>query len=411
MRDVYDAVIVGGGFYGAAIATFLARRDWTVAVVEQEGELMKRASYVNQARLHNGYHYPRSFRTAARSHANLAVFREAFPDAVFEKFTKLYAIARFGSKISPRHFERFCHAVDIPLRAARRHAVELFERRLIERVYEVEEPAFDAAALRRQLTAELAALGVDVFLSTRAVGVRAPRARQRSGEVLTRCDGGAEFCSRYVLNATYAELGTLDVRAGGAPAPGGDGRSAGAEFRLVHQIAEVALVRPPPALEGAGVTVLDGPFFSVMPFPPSGRHSLTHVTYTHHLRWVEPGAGDTAPPSEVLARYCGADAAARSRAVYMLRDARRYLPALADAAPAGTMFEIKSFPTDTDFDDARPILVHRDTRQPRLISILGGKVDNIFDAFEYLCRMLEIPEVVGGGAGPTGRRDRAAGLG
>lgn len=71
----WDAVVIGGGFYGCAIAVFLARqRNWRVCLVEQEKALMTRASYNNQARVHNGYHYPRSFVTAYRSRINLPRF-------------------------------------------------------------------------------------------------------------------------------------------------------------------------------------------------------------------------------------------------------------------------------------------------------------------------------------------------
>ena len=77
-----DALVIGGGFYGCSIALAL-RRDFglkRVMLVERESALMGRASYVNQARLHNGYHYPRSLTTAYRSRANLPRFTAEHPD-------------------------------------------------------------------------------------------------------------------------------------------------------------------------------------------------------------------------------------------------------------------------------------------------------------------------------------------
>lgn len=61
-----DAIIIGGGFYGAAIAIYLAKERGLkrIMLIEREPALLKRASYNNQARVHNGYHYPRSFTTA-----------------------------------------------------------------------------------------------------------------------------------------------------------------------------------------------------------------------------------------------------------------------------------------------------------------------------------------------------------
>ena len=103
-----DVVVIGGGFYGCCLAVYLRRRFARVVLFEREPALMMRASRVNQARLHNGYHYPRSFLTAARSHANLAIFRQHYPEGVEAGFRHFYAIARNDSKVGRRHFERQC---------------------------------------------------------------------------------------------------------------------------------------------------------------------------------------------------------------------------------------------------------------------------------------------------------------
>src|SRR5215472_16084221 len=129
MERAKKAIVVGGGFYGTAIAVHLAERGFAVTVVERGPQLLSRASFANQARLHNGYHYPRSFRTAIRSRANLPHFRNLFGIAVEDRFRALYAIARDGSKVSARHFQRFCAAARIPLRPAKRPDRNIFDSR------------------------------------------------------------------------------------------------------------------------------------------------------------------------------------------------------------------------------------------------------------------------------------------
>src|ERR1700712_4869443 len=109
----HDAVVIGGGFYGVVIAIYLAKERGfkRVVLIEQESRILRRASYHNQARVHNGYHYPRSFTTAYRSRINLPKFIQDWPDAVKLDFTKLYAIARRNSKVTAKQFERFCHDI------------------------------------------------------------------------------------------------------------------------------------------------------------------------------------------------------------------------------------------------------------------------------------------------------------
>ena len=62
-------IVIGGGFYGLRTAQYLVEElgQKDVLVLEKEPSVMARASYNNQARVHNGYHYPRSVLTAMGS--------------------------------------------------------------------------------------------------------------------------------------------------------------------------------------------------------------------------------------------------------------------------------------------------------------------------------------------------------
>lgn len=351
-----DAVVVGGGFYGACIALLLRRHLPRVVLLEREAALLTRASRINQARLHNGYHYPRSFLTAARSHSNLDRFRRDFPEAVVSDFTHLYALARRDSKVGHRHFERLYATIGAPLRPVSGSVRQMFAAGLVDAVYEVDEPAFDVCALRRILSGRLLAAGVDVRLANDVYAVHpAPGVPAR---VVT---GDGVMTADWVFNCTYSALNRIVTGS--------------AEVRpvLEHQLAEVALVVPPPALEGLAITVMDGPFFSLMPFPSESLTSLTHVRYTPHRRWRE---GEGEPPDR--------SAPPPSRFGWMLRDAQRFVPALAETRHVHSLFETKTFAPDTQGDDARPILLHRDPRNGQVVSILGGKLDNIFDVLDLV---------------------------
>ena len=45
---------------------------------------------------------------------------------------------------------------------------------------------------------------------------------------------------------------------------------------------EIILCTVDERLKNTGITVMDGPFFSLMPFGQTGLHSLTSVTFTPH---------------------------------------------------------------------------------------------------------------------------------
>lgn len=361
MRTQYDAVVIGGGFFGCCVALHLKKRLATVLVIEKEADLCGHASFVNQARIHNGYHYPRSLYTAYRSRINFRMFVEDFPECVVSSFVKLYAIGRQRSHVTARQFERFCRIIGAPLRPARPAHAKLFDGRLVQAVYEVTEYAFDADILRETLRRRLSDARIDVTLNARVCAV----APAGAGSLVTLA-GGTAVAAAAVFNCTYAGLRRIE------------GLRPVAAAALKQEITEIALIEPPDDLRPLGITVMDGPFFSTLPFPARGVHSLSHVRYTPHCSWIDDGA--SAPdPYEVLARYPKV-----SKAPHMLRDARRYVPALGSARHVDSLFEVKTLLVRSELDDSRPILVERGASAAPAWSIMGGKIDNVYDVIHHL---------------------------
>lgn len=361
-----DAVIIGGGFYGAAIAIYLAqqRNMCRVVLLEREPALLQRASYNNQARVHNGYHYPRSFTTAYRSRVNLPKFVADWPEAVKKDFTKLYAIPRRNSKVTGRQFERFCEQIGASIVPAEASLQALFEPRLIEQVFLVEEYAFDSTKLAAWAERELRASGVEVRCGS--VATRICRAGERALRVSSTDASGAvrDDITRLVFNCTYSGLNQF---AGDFP---------GTRSSLKQEITEMALMKMPPVLEDIGITVMDGPFFSMMPFPARGLHTLSHVRYTPHLSWNDKIGDD---PYDRLRHY-----QRDSRVDRMVRDVGRYLPSIFDAQHVDSLYEVKTVLVKNEGDDGRPILFEKHAELPGCYSVLGGKIDNIYDVLEKL---------------------------
>lgn len=362
----HTAVVIGGGFYGAAIAVYLAKQRGLrrVLLIEREPALLTRASYNNQARVHNGYHYPRSFTTAYRSRVNLPKFIRDWPDAVKQDFTKLYAIARRNSKVTAKQFERFCREIGSAIEPAAPALKSLFEPRLIEEVFLVEEFAFDTTKLSQWAERELAEAGVQVRYGTQAVDI-SNGADSSLRTVIQKKDGQQELIKcRYIFNCTYSGLNHFK------------GDFPGVRSGLKHEITEMPLMNMPPALAGLGITVMDGPFFSMMPFPARGLHTLSHVRYTPHLHWDDQQGIN---PYEKLGAYEQA-----TRVDRMVRDVGRYIPSVLSATHVDSLFEVKTVLTKSEGDDGRPILFEKHTTLPGCYSILGGKIDNIYDVLEKL---------------------------
>lgn len=363
---IHDAVIIGGGFYGAAIAVYLARQRGMkrVVLVEREQTLLSRASFNNQARVHNGYHYPRSFTTAYRSRINFPRFVQDWPEAIVRDYTKLYGVARRNSKVTAKQFERFCREIGAPVQSAPLSLRKLFEPQLIEDVFLVEECSFDSRKLASWAERELKESGVQVICGSQVTEIWKGQSAPLRTVAETTQHTQMQFLSHCVFNCTYSGLNQLR------------GDYAGVRSGLKHEITEMALMKMPDALSGLGITVVDGPFFSIMPFPAHGLHTLSHVRYTPHREWQdEPGVD----PYKRLLEYDHL-----TRVDRMIRDVQRYIPVLAEAQYARSMFEVKTILSKNESDDGRPILYESHAELPGLYSVLGGKIDNIYDVLEKL---------------------------
>lgn len=352
----YDLAVVGGGFFGVRLALLLARRGLSVILLERSERILGRASWVNQARVHNGYHYPRSLSTADGAHRHYERFLSEMASCIDDGFEHLYAIARDGSFTTAAQFERFCKELDLPLLTPPAVARRLFDPDRIEAVFVVREAAFNARVLRTKLEQALEA----ERRVTLATGVDVERL-DLSGERAVLTTSAGPVASAAVLVVAYAEIDALLIRSGIEP------------LDLKAELAELCLVDPPPELAGRGITVMDGPFFSCMPMPAEGCHSFTHVRYTPHASWdLRRDLGRR--PYDLLNGFT-----CQERFLFMQRDAMRFMPAAAGLRPRGSLFEIKAIPNRHELDDGRPIMVRRHCERPLCASVLGAKLDSVFE--------------------------------
>jgi glycine/D-amino acid oxidase-like deaminating enzyme len=361
-------VIAGGGFFGASIALMLHRRGYKPIVIEEAAELLTQASRVNQARVHGGYHYPRSLMTAYRSRQNYEKFRTHYREAIVDRFTKVYAVGRLFSKVTANQFEVFMKRVGAPLKEPTKDIRQLFNPTLTERTWIAEECAFDCSILRMKLRRELMEAGIEVRLST-LVECASPH----PDGALARLSDGSEIACRHVFNATYAGLNRLTSSSGLPIIP------------LKHELAEMALVELPPELKNLSVTMMCGPFFSFMPFPSMGLTTLSHVRYTPHSHWFENEQTGASNPYQVFQSIDK-----KSHFEMMVADSSRYMPILRESVQKGSLWTVKTLLPLSEIDDGRPILFQRDSQLPSVIHVMGGKIDNIFDVEDEIDALLGI---------------------
>ena len=91
-----DRIIIGAGLYGLYAALFCARWKEKVIVLECDSEAFGRATYINQARVHQGYHYPRSLSTAEKSAGYFARFNHDFAFCIYNMLHQAIFLGRMA---------------------------------------------------------------------------------------------------------------------------------------------------------------------------------------------------------------------------------------------------------------------------------------------------------------------------
>jgi hypothetical protein len=363
--EEFDAVIIGAGFFGAVLADYLVKIPTinTVAIIEKEPIPLSRASANNQARIHQGFHYPRSIKTAASSRRTYELFKSKWPSSVFSEFEHVYAISKFGSKVSPQQFEATMNVIKAPFKPADRTVSDLlFDMTRVEKAYHVNEEAFNYLELRAWAEEVFLNKKIRTFFATRVLSVR-----DQGGKSQVFLGSGSTIVSRHLFNVSYSGIDSID------------GLSEETGSQVFHQLTEMPIVETPSELRDYGITVMDGPFFSLMPYPSIlNASSFSHVRYTQRRSNID--ASELNQLDEELAQL---KIKGESAFELMKRDAARLSPPIAKLKHIGQILEIKTLLKNSLREDSRPILFIKH-KLSGAYSILGGKVDNVFDMIERL---------------------------
>jgi len=350
--------IAGAGFFGLSTAIYLANKNYKVKIFEKNSQAMQEASLLNQARVHGGYHYPRSLVTAARSRANYSRFITDYNDAIANDFSSLYAVAR-ESKVSAKKFLRLMKLIGAPIDKYIGPLTEMFDQSLITDLFVVNEVSFNSDTLMRIATEQATSLGVEIVYGCEVTEIKNVE-RNGQSEISLRANSKS-YSFDYAILCTYGNLDFARVEL--------------SRPNFVYEVCELVRVKPPEIFQSLAITIMDGPFWSLTPWPVFGEHVLTHVRHTPHARFNNIQEARKFMKEQT-----------NSRAELMLRDASRFLPPLSKTQIIGNEKVVKTILQTRDYDDARPIHIQSNRH---VISILGSKIDHIFEIEDILDKFLE----------------------
>lgn len=362
----FDFAVIGSGIYGLYTAHYLSEKGYSVVLLERDDSGFRRASYINQARVHNGYHYPRSVATAKKSSSYFRRFTEEFGFAINSQYENIYAISSTFSETNAEGFKAFCRHLGIMCEEIDPEGI--FLRDAVEAAFVTEEYSFSAEHIYSYLLEQSKQNDVEVYYKTEVTNIS-----QKRDSFIIESGNSTTVRAQGIINTSYASVNQII------------GMMGYDMFDLKYEICEIILCSTSDQLKGRGITVMDGPFFSVIPFGKTDLHSLTSVMFTPHStsynQYPVFGCQQKTEKCSSKSLYnCNSCPARPDTAFnYMSQLSSKYLTDAYNMKYRESLFSIKPILKSSEIDDSRPTAITVHNESPLFISILSGKINTIYD--------------------------------
>lgn len=347
--STYDYLVVGAGIYGRYISRKLSQHFDVVTIAKDDSLNFNQspqgtASLVNQARVHNGYHYPRSITTALHSVNYYERFKREFKAALIENFDQVYAIPKFGSMTSAKQFDKFANDLHVKCDT---HIPDCLNQQVIEGSWLTDEVAIDTKKMMQMLP-----LG-NTFINDSIISID-----YVDDAYIVTTSKGHKVSAKHIVNCAYAGISIIESMSSRAP-----------QTNVVYEACEIALFQVPEEFKHIGVTFMDGPFVSCMPFD-SKHHSLTSVLHTPHYE-----------------KYTTIDSVKdlKSQKDVMLQQLKLYVDEeiINKFKYIKSHYVVKTIPRNATVDDNRLIQINTGEFDD-FTTILGGKLNAIYDCDSWI---------------------------
>jgi sugar phosphate isomerase/epimerase/nucleoside-diphosphate-sugar epimerase len=348
--------IIGAGWFGCHLALVLSRNHHTVKVFEADSTIFSGSSSNNQFRLHQGFHYPRSYKTRRNMPMHFYRFEKEYAEALESIPRNFYAVANDVSLVDFGTYTAVMSAMGIPLKIIHNpadHGVHNVEGMVLtgEKVFKRDAPK---AIFQRSL-------GQMIQLNARITPEMVEDAGQRIFINKEEFD--------WVINCTYSQLSI-----GLCPAP-----KCFYELCLTLVYEDTHKHRPEFAL-----TIMDGRLCSLYPFRDGSGRRLATLTSVNDTPLIK---SESFQEVQKFQQSLDVSQVLSVKRPLFERVIGVYFPGFQSRyAYVSFFFSFKAKPFAES--ENRECFV---TVSSRVIDVWSGKINAIFDAELAVAKVLQTP--------------------
>jgi predicted dehydrogenase/glycine/D-amino acid oxidase-like deaminating enzyme len=343
-KDRPSVAVVGGGIFGATCALELAKIA-DVSMFERHGELLTEVSFNNQFRHHSGFHYPRSYDTIAEIRAAKKEFEDEYEEAIIRDFPSYFCVSATGVEIPAERYLAACMNSNLQFTLGG-PPEGILDMSRVNLCLKTDEAVYDLERLRQIVTERLRRnKDIRFHLGTEVVSgdIRGDGTKRLK---VAGPDGVREESFDFLVNATYANRNVLAKWFGFPIEP------------LRFDLYELLVLQIP--IPQICVTIIDGPFTSLVGTGREGEFLLSHI---HNSVSRSVICADGMPPD------WGPLPTNRET---MLRHSSRYLPVLGKVTHVDSRWATRTVNAFARDFDARPTVITN--HGFGCWSVLGGKI-------------------------------------
>ena len=260
-----NIAIIGAGIFGVTTASVLGE-EFKMTIFERHKDILTEASYANQYRHHQGYHYPRSPETIKQIKESTVDFEKMYGKAIVS-IPSYIAVAKNGSKVTDDEFRKICK--DNNLAYKEEYPTDNFlNKDEVSACIKTNEAVYDYDVLKELMKKGIENKNVSLKLGTEVKKIKITKDGKKI--ITFNSNGGYKTeMFDYVINATYANYNTIVDMLGFAKRE--------LEFRF-KEFSIIQIKGPKPQ----AVMVIDGPFATIVPIGNTDFYTFGDVPLSIH---------------------------------------------------------------------------------------------------------------------------------